>query len=283
MHLKKISYTAIKAFIIGSTMTVPGVSGGSMAMILGEYNTLIESIPGLLKKDRFKESFIYLLTFLIAGLLGVFLISKPLSMLLESSYMIVMYFFIGAVIATVPTIVRASGITEKREKAATYIPYLLYAVAGAILVYSIRFIPEGIFTPSLELSISSILSQIIGGFLLSIGFVLPGISISYLLIVVGLYETILNAVSSLDILPLIPLGIGGIIGIFTLTGFLTWAMEKHPKVTYLIILGFLIGSIASVFPGLPSGIDILWCLISSIIGFSAIYMLSRAERNRNQA
>lgn len=280
MTFRKISLTALKAFIIGSTMTVPGVSGGSMAMILGEYNTLIESVPGLLKKDRFKESFIYLLTFLIAGLLGVFLISRPLSMLLETSYLIVMYFFLGAVIATVPTIVKASKVAERREKIITYIPYLLYVAIGGLLVFSIRYIPEGAFEPSLEHSAASIISQIIGGFLLSIGFVLPGISISYLLIVIGLYETILNAVSTLNILPLIPLGIGGIIGIFTLTGFLTWAMEKHPKATYLIILGFLLGSVASVFPGLPSGLDIIWCLISSIIGFTAIYMLSKAESSR---
>ena len=277
MNAAKLFKTALKAFIIGSTMTVPGFSGGSMAMILGEYDTLIESVPGLLRKKEFRESFLYLFIFLIAGLAGVFIISKPLSILLENHFMAVMYFFLGAVIATIPSIIRSSGITPADCSIHGILSYAACIVAGCIIVFSIRLIPEGVFTPSLTTDFISVLEQIIGGILLSIGFVLPGISISYLLVVTGLYGTVLNSLSNLNILPMIPLGIGGVIGVFTLTGFLTWAMRKHSKITYMVILGFLIGSIASVFPGLPAGSGIITCLVSFIAGGLSIFVLSKAE------
>ena len=85
---------SIKAFVVGATMVIPGVSGGSMAMILGEYDKLIGSVPGLLRKNSFKNSFIYLCIFCISAVLGIFLASKPLEMLLNSYYGIVMFFFI---------------------------------------------------------------------------------------------------------------------------------------------------------------------------------------------
>lgn len=266
--------SAIKAFVVGSTMTVPGVSGGSMAMILGEYDNLISSVNGLLKKNRFKASFIYLCVFALSALLGIFLVSKPLSILIEKHRLIIMYFFLGAIIGTIPMIVKSSTLKTEDMNAKRIIISILSVAIGILIVLSIKYLPSGIFSVSDSFDIKTVLAEIVGGIFLSIGFVLPGVSFSYLLVVVGLYEKILKAVNELDIIPYIPLGIGLVIGVMLLTGILSWAMKNKPKVTYLMIFGFLLGSIGTVYPGLPSGISILYCSLSFLFGAAIIYIIS---------
>lgn len=273
-NLKHGFISAIKAFVVGSTMTVPGVSGGSMAMILGEYDNLISSVNGLLDKKRFKSSFIYLCIFALAALAGIFLISKPLSILIDKHRLIIMYFFLGAIIGTIPMIVKSSTLKPSDMSLLRILISVASIAIGIAIVLSIKYLPSGIFSVSSSFNVKMLLAEIIGGIFLSIGFVLPGVSFSYLLVVVGLYEDVLRAVNELDIIPYIPLGIGLVIGVMLLTGILSWAMKNKPKVTYLMIFGFLLGSIGTVYPGLPDGISILYCAVSFIIGAAVIYIIS---------
>lgn len=269
----KKALVALKAFVVGATMIIPGVSGGSMAMILGEYDRLIGAVPGLLRKKSFKTSFIYLFIFGFSAVLGIFLASKPLGLLLDNYYEIVMFFFIGAVAGTVPMIIKKCGNVSKGKLPLS----IIYILIGIGAVYLISLIPEGRISPSLNGSISSFIYQFLAGALISIGFILPGISTSYLLVVMGLYEPILNAISSFDVFPLIPLAIGMIGGTLLLTEFLKWAMEKHPFVTYMTILGFLLGSIIQVFPPIPSGNMIAFSIIAFILGSVSIFWISTKE------
>ncbi len=273
-NLKHKFISAIKAFVVGSTMTVPGVSGGSMAMILGEYDNLISSVNGLLDKKRFKASFIYLCVFALSALLGIFLISRPLSLLIDRHRLIIMYFFLGAIIGTIPMIVKASTLKRNDMSVKRVFISIASIAIGIALVLSVKYLPSNIFSVSDSFDIRLCLAEILGGIFLSIGFVLPGVSFSYLLVVVGLYENILKAVNELDIIPYIPLGIGLVIGVMLLTGILSWAMKNRPKVTYLMIFGFLLGSIGTVYPGLPNGIMILYSAISFVIGAAIIYIIS---------
>ena len=273
-NLKHGFISAIKAFVVGSTMTVPGVSGGSMAMILGEYDNLIASVNGLLNKKRFKASFIYLCIFALAALAGIFLISKPLSILIDKHRLIIMYFFLGAIIGTIPMIVKSSTLKASDMSLLRILISVASIAIGIAIVLSIKYLPSGIFSVSSSFNAKMLFAEIIGGIFLSIGFVLPGVSFSYLLVVVGLYEDVLRAVNELDIIPYIPLGIGLVIGVMLLTGILSWAMKNKPNVTYLMIFGFLLGSIGTVYPGLPDGISILYCTVSFVIGAAVIYIIS---------
>ncbi len=281
--LKDNLVLAIKGFVVGSTMTVPGVSGGSMAMILGEYDHLIDSVPGLLRKESFKKSLLFLFVFGLFALIGIFVASKPIASLLSKFHVTVMYFFIGAVIGTIPMMVKDAQI-ERLEPSAksifVHFLYLLCVAFGLLAVYLIGILPDGALNPTLDLNLKSIALQLFAGVIISIGFVLPGISTSYLLVVLGLYQPILEAISHFEVLVLLPLITGVLLGTFALTGFLSWAMRMHPKATYMIILGFLLGSIASVFPGFPTLDNIFPTVLLFVIGFASIYLISRLENNR---
>ncbi|MCI7605796.1 MAG: DUF368 domain-containing protein [Spirochaetales bacterium] len=255
--------TALKSYVIGATMTVPGVSGGSMAMVLGIYDRIISAVPSIFSKD-FKKAFLFLLVAGCSGLIGALSASPVLKFLLSSYYMIVMYFFLGAIVGSIPMIVRKSRVNKSNWANA------LFFIPGMIVVILISLIPEGI----IELGGGNVLIQIICGIGVSIGFVLPGISFSYLLVVLGLYEGLITYLSNLDFLPLIPLCIGLVIGIVGLAGLLKKAMEKCPTITFPIIMGFVLGSLPQVFPGLPNGISILWCLLTFIVGAVVIWATS---------
>ncbi len=257
---------ALKSYVVGATMTVPGVSGGSMAMILGFYDRLISAVPELLTKN-FKKAFIYLLICGSCGLLGAVSASPLLSYLLEHFYSIVMFFFIGAVVGSIPLIVRKSEINKKNW------PCLFFAAIGIVCVLLIGYIPKDM----IAIGESNYFYQILCGILVSIGFVLPGISTTYLLVVLGLYEGIINCLSTLKFLPLIPLAIGVVIGVFLLTGLLKKSMEKAPSVTFPIILGFMIGSVPEVFPPLESGWRLVLSILTFILGFCLVFFVCKEE------
>ena len=269
--------TIVKGFIVGSSMMIPGVSGGSMAMILGIYDRLIASIPALFKKKTFVESFKFLLVFVIAALAGILIVARPLDALISRYSIVIMYLFLGAVCGTIPMMVK------KAHSEGFDIPSLIYIAIGILIVFSIDFIPEGIFNPSLNASFTDILIQLLGGVLVSIGLVLPGISTSYLLLVLGLYEPLLSALSNGEFLSLIPLVLGLLVGILALTKGLEIAMNRYPKITYMMILGFLLGSIREIYPGIPSSWSIIVAILLFVLGFVVVYKLSLFEENEEKA
>lgn len=262
---------------MGSSMMIPGVSGGSMAMILGIYDRLIASIPALFKKKTFVESFKFLLVFVIAALAGILIVARPLDALISRYSIVIMYLFLGAVCGTIPMMVK------KAHSEGFDFPSLIYIAIGILIVFSIDFIPEGIFNPSLNASFTDILIQLLGGVLVSIGLVLPGISTSYLLLVLGLYEPLLSALSNGEFLSLIPLVLGLLVGILALTKGLEIAMNRYPKITYMMILGFLLGSIREIYPGIPSSWSIIVAILLFILGFVVVYKLSLFEENEEKA
>lgn len=268
--------TIVKGFVVGSSMMIPGVSGGSMAMILGIYDRLIASIPALFSKKTFKESFKFLAIFVIAALAGILIVARPLNALISRYSVIIMYLFLGAVCGTIPMMVK------KAHSEGFDLQSFIYILIGVLIVFSIDFIPEGIFNPSLDASFTDILIQLLGGVLVSVGLVLPGISTSYLLLVLGLYEPLLSALSNGEFLSLIPLVLGLLVGIFALTKGLEVAMNRYPKVTYMMILGFLLASLKEIYPGLPSGFGIVLAAILFILGFIVVYKLSLYEEENEK-
>ena len=264
----------IKAFIVGASMMVPGVSGGSMAMILGEYDRLIDSVPGLFSREKRRASFLYLAVFCTAAVIGIVLAAKPLEMLISRYSVIVMYFFLGAVIGTIPMMFR------KAKSQGFDVASVLFVLAGILLVLSIELVPEGLFVLSLEMNFLSLLAQFLIGAVVSVGLVLPGISTTYLLLVLGLYEPVLSAVSSGDFLSLVPVCIGGLAGILALTKLLQVAMQRYPKPSFMMILGFLLGSVREIYPGIPSGIGIPVALVLFVAGCIIVYKLSEFEERK---
>lgn len=275
---------------IGGTMTVPGVSGGTMAILLGLYDRLIGAVSGLIpgkRKDseggkeqsayweRAKKGSLFLVVFLLGAGLGMLAFAKLISGLLEQpvagSY--VRFFFLGAVAGGIPLIFSSA----KVKRFSIWVPVL--PIVGAALVYALDFLPEEMFSLEAADGAGALLLKLAGGVLLAIALVLPGISASQMLYTLGIYEELIACISSFEIVPLIPLAIGTIVGIVMVTRALDTLMSKYPKQTFLIIFGFILGSLPELFPRDTEG-SYLLCGAFAAAGFLLAYMVGKRERDK---
>ena len=261
--------TVLKGMIVGGTMLVPGCSGGSMAMILGVYNQLVTSVSSFFKHKR--QSALFLALFALGGGVGMLLFAKPLLRLIERFPMPMLYLFLGAVAGSVPLVFRQARVHSFSWKIPVYI------VLGLVAVFLIAALPTDIFQSQRQAGLTSSLLLALAGVIAAVALVLPGISISYLLLVMGLYDEIMRAIGDFYLPFLIPFGVGLILGVVLTTRLLERAMNRHPLPTYLIILGFMFGSMVEVFPGIPPWPEVLLCLVTLAAGFVAIRLLSRKE------
>ena len=262
---------ALKGLVVGATMLVPGVSGGTMAMLLGVYDRLVSSVSSFMSAKR--ASFIFLALFALGGGAGMLLFAKPILGVIEAWPRPAGWFFLGAVAGGVPLMLRKSRVRQFNWRVPVYI------ALGAALVCGIGALPEGLFTTEAE-GFSGALLLGAAGLLAAVSLVLPGISVSYFLLVLGLYDETMRAVSTLYLPFLLPLGIGLLLGVVLTARLLERAMQKYPRATYLIILGFVLGSMAEVFPGLPRGAEIVPCVLALCVGFGCIYALTAWESRR---
>ena len=280
-----------RAMAVGGTMTVPGASGGTMAMILGIYEELIESmgsLPGLLAecircgndgcaRRRLWDCLRFLALFSLGALAGMALLAKGVLSLLERYPMAVSYFFLGAVAGGIPLICRQAQVKKITWQA------LFWPLAGLLMVYGLAALPEGLFTAGLPGAASSpgvpsfraLLFQFLGGCILAVALILPGISVSQMLLMLGLYEPVMEAVSSLRFASLLPLGLGAVLCTLLVTRLLGSALQRRPQPTYLLILGFVLGSLGELYPGLPEGWNLLFAPLAAVAGYQ---LLSRPSR-----
>jgi len=263
-QLRTTMIVMLKGFIIGSSMSVPGVSGGTMAIILGIYDKLISSISRFTKD--LKGNIIFLMKFCIGAGIGIFTLSKLIEWLLEVAPFSVSFFFLGAVIGGIPALYEKTGIKGYKLN----ISFLLYFLLGLIIVISIGFIPTGAISVTLGSGIAHYMMLLVTGIIIALALVLPGISTAHMLLVLGMYETMITAISNFDIFYVGILGVVTIVGIFMITKPIEWTMNKFPYETYCIVIGFVIGSTFEIFrakiiPAIPANADISWWISSALI------------------
>ena len=153
---------------------------------------------------------------------------------------------------------------------------IAYVAAGMLVLLVFTF-AQNRLTASGGGQITGFAGLFVAGVISSAALILPGISVSYFLLILGLYEPILAAIQTLDILYLLPLGLGVIIGIFAISGILEAWMKRYPACAYLLILGFVLVSLEEINPGIPTGIEIPICIVTCVAGFAFLYWMSTKE------
>lgn len=248
-------------------MLVPGVSGGTMAIILGVYNEMLRAVSTL--RQNFKENMRLLIVYGISALLGILLFSKPMLAAVTHWNKPMMFLFMGAIISSIPPLYCRVKVSKIRSV------NILVAFFGAALGISIKFLPEGLFIPNTAFSVGGALLLLVAGIIIAVALVLPGISASYILLMMGMYDMTLVALQQWDFPYLIPLIIGILGGGYLTAGVLEDQMQRHPQFTYMLIIGFMIGSLVEVFPGLPVGMEIIYCFFTFVVGLGLVFWIGR--------
>ena len=269
----KFLLNILYGFIIGSFMMLPGVSGGTTAIILGIYDKIVSAVSSF-KKD-IKKNLLFLGALAIGGGVGVLLLASPLEKLTALWYGPLCCLFGGLTMGSVPMLFKK---TEAKLTAKSVAKVVLWFIVGAAIVVGIEFLPEDLISLGSGGLWQFVLLFVLG-IIFSVGFVLPGISLSYLMLVFGVYTPLLAAVSNLDVMFIMPLGLGILVGTVLTTKILENCMNKHPLPTYTVIAGFVVGSVVAllkndILPNLPwtdGWYNIPVCVALFAVGFVGVW------------
>ncbi|MCL2007567.1 MAG: DUF368 domain-containing protein [Treponema sp.] len=260
--MPKIFKNFINGLVFGITQVIPGVSVGTIALILGFYFDLIESINNFFKDIR--KSLKFLLPLAIGIVIGMLLFSSIIDFLLTSYSFPTMMFFIGLIAGIIPRVY--SMVKGDRKK--LDIKDFLFIVIPFIILSGTTFLNTGGSAPR---EVSEVFSNIsfpymvflfIAGILAASALVVPGFSGSVVLLLLGVYHLAIYSISSIRFLLLdlsnitlminiikviIPLGIGTIIGIVFMANIIERMFKNHRREVFLVVLGLLLGSVFNLF------------------------------------
>lgn len=263
---KAVVKNTVSGLVIGSSMLVPGVSGGTMAIILGIYDSLINAVSTIFK--RFTYNFLFILQVAVGGIAGILLFSHMILGLINKFEYPMMYLFMGAMLGSIPSLYRKGKIKKFNPL------YLLWIIIGGGLVYAMNFLPKNKFS-TMPTNFQSYVMLFLCGAVIAVALILPGISTSHILLVMGMYESVWSAVSDLNFLYLFPIFLGVMAGVLLTTKILDSAMRRFPAQTHLLIIGFVLASLADIFPGIPNNYSIVACAAGLIFGAGGIYLISK--------
>lgn len=240
----------LKGFIIGIAFIIPGVSGGTLAIYLGVYQGILDSIDNLFK--QFKKSVLYLLPILIGVALSVVLLAKLVSILLDWNSFIVLFFFIGLILGGIKFVYKRAEITKLDPSL-----IISFLVSFGLLILII-ILDKTSSNPGIDYFSFSFWTYLLIfalGAIASITMIVPGISGSAVLLVLGFYTAIVsNVVGNIfdfgsigyNLQVVIPFGLGAIVGILVFSKVINFSLKKYPKQTYFAILGFILASVVGV-------------------------------------
>ena len=298
MHtIKNYLTVGIKGACMGAADVIPGVSGGTIAFITGIYDQLVGSIASinaeafrLLLQGRFKDFWRHInggfLLSLIAGIgLSVITLAGLMQMLLTTYPIQTWAFFFGLIVASSIFILRGISGWHLRE----YLMVILGVLLGAtVCTLSPTQTPDGLWFIFLS------------GAIAICAMILPGISGSFILLILGKYQYIMGCISDLvsgtdvtrNLLILGVFAVGALVGIIGFSKLLHWLLARWNKEVLIIMAGFIIGSLVKIWPwGNPEamlqaeragGLLWGWALLFAIIGFSLVTIIEITGKRLNR-
>lgn len=226
----------VKGMFIGSGFILPGVSGGALAAIFGIYERIISFLAHITKD--FKENVRFFLPIGLGGVTGVFLLSFGVSFLLGTYEVMIMWFFVGCIVGTVPALWKEAGREGRSNRD------IMILIGSFVAGY--LFLRQG----------SSLFSEVqqnfwtwlIAGGLIGLGMIVPGLSPSNFLIYMGMYKAMSDGIKELNFSVIVPIGIGGIVTVLGLSKMMDYIFSKAYAQLFHFILGIVFASTVMIIP-----------------------------------
>lgn len=277
--MKEFIFNILRGIVIGISNVIPGVSGGTMMVSMGIYDRLILVLTHFVK--RLKEAVALLVPIAIGMLLAIALFAKLFSEVLFPRFPLqTNLFFIGLILGGLPIIYRkVKGVTVRLPQV---IAFLLFFV----LVTVLAFVGEGSSADAdITLSAGNVLKLFFVGVIAAATMVIPGVSGSMIMMVLGYYNTIINTINEcIDALRafdipalldtfviLVPFGIGVVVGIVAVAKLIEFMLKKFPAITYWAIIGLIVASPIAILIMMEVGtigvVEILSGVVLLAVGF----------------
>ncbi|WOC32549.1 MULTISPECIES: DUF368 domain-containing protein [Caproicibacterium] len=225
--------------VMGIAEIIPGVSGGTMAVLLNIYDKLIGSISHI--REQFRKSVLYLLPIVLGMGLALVALSHVISPLLENYPMQVNFLFIGLVTGIIPMLLRRARAGCVRPAAT--VPFFVMLAVMILLACFYAVTNSGVI---LTMDFGTFIRFAAVGFLAAVCLMLPGISGSMIMVIFGTYASVIAAITRMDLLMLLPVAIGILCGLLFGAKAIDHCMHHYPQATYFAILGLVSGSVISL-------------------------------------
>ncbi|MCQ4638008.1 DUF368 domain-containing protein [Anaerovorax odorimutans] len=239
-HIKNFIYGAL----IGIANAIPGVSGGTMAVILNIYDKILYAVS----LKNLKKHLMFLIPLALGAIAGIFALSNVIVSLMESHAMLLNFCFIGLVLGSIPSIYK-----KARDQKLKTRNLILGIIAFAFMIFISYLNQDQIANKSLAdfggISLWLCLWLFAAVAISTIAMILPGISGSLMMLLMGVYAVVMEAVANIDLLLMIPIGLGVATGLVVGIKVIKKMLRFHPQALYFIILGLVAGSIFAIYPG----------------------------------
>lgn len=255
----KFISTFIKGIVLGAANIVPGLSGGTMAVVLNIYDKIINNI----NINGIKNNISFFL-FLAAGMgSGIIIFSNIITFLFTHYEIFTINFFMGVILGSIPMIYN-----KCKTKKIDIISFIVF-FSFLALVMIINSLPQN--QPLSDYSLSNLntntmLILFASGVVSAFSMIIPGISGSFILLILGVYEAITKSIKNFNIPVLFIFGIGVLIGLFLGLKSIKFLLKKYPKKTYVAILALVISSVFSLFVPISINLNGFISLLCLFIG-----------------
>lgn len=274
-------FTIIKGLVIGIANIIPGVSGGTMAISVGAYDDLIGAVNNV-RKD-WKKSLKTLTPYGIGMILGIGLLSFVIEGAMRNYPLATACLFLGLILGGVPMLLNKAKVYKVR------VPEILsfLFMAGVIIFMTLTKSTDAATGPFATDAFSLLLLFLVG-IIAAATMVIPGVSGSMVLILLGYYNRILETLSNFirgvlsvnfqtmldNFIPLFPFGIGVLLGIALVAKLIEWLFVKYPSVTYAGIIGLVAASPFAIFGEIPLSSATPLMILISIVALGAGFYAS---------
>ena len=270
-------YLFLIGILIGTAMIIPGVSGSVIAVIFGVYDKSITALTNLFK--NFKKNIIYLFVLGSGILTGAVWFSNVMMFLYEKCEIVTKLSFVGLILGGVPYLIKE--IKSKDNGKINFLALLLTFLLSVLFWYISQNVLKINFNVESSSYLVKFLLLFLSGIIYSIGKIIPGVSGSFLLIIIGMYEFVLSLISNpihmvvRNFNKVVPFLLGFILGIIILLKLVNNLLEKKFSLTYSIIIGFVLGSVWALVPKFNFSKEYVIGIIIMIFSFTLSYKLSK--------
>ncbi len=253
--------------VFGTANVIPGVSGGTMLVVFGVFDRLTEAISGI---KKIIHNLAFLVTFALGAGAGILLSAKVIGSMFATYAVQTNMFFIGLILGGIPLIIKL-GTSEKKVKPLCIVPFLL----SMVLVVGLTVLEKlNLFSMTAE-NITGFdaifsLKMVASAAIAAVTMIIPGISGSFMMMLLGVYETIIGALNDMNFFVIIPFAIGAVIGIILGAKLISLLIKKNKLMVYSAIMGMVIGSVYAILPdgfgfNLQTGYGFAFLLIGIIV------------------
>ena len=276
----------LKLFVVGVVFgianVIPGVSGGTMLVIFGVYDELTEAISGI--KAIFRNLG-FLIPFGLGGAAGILGFAVVVKWLFNNFGLQTNMFFIGLILGSIPLIVKI-GTSERKAKPVCIIPFVIAMAAVIGLTVLQRADIVNLTTQTVEgFDVLFMLKIMVCAVLAAVTMIIPGVSGSFVMMLLGIYQTVIDSITTLRLVVLVPFAIGAVIGIIGGAKLISVLIGKNKLMVYSAILGLVVGSVYAILPEdfgftLQTGYGFV-CLFLGVLAAVFVEKLGRIDEQKS--